>query len=173
MPASNNPGSNSSANAATASALFLREAEVRRGIELLYFGHSHLMRSINDMLTREQLGRAHHRALYFIARKPGLVISDLLALLGITKQSLSRVIKDLEERQLLTLQTGRHDRRQKELHLTATGTALEAKLFTEMRARMAAAYGDAGQDAVTGFWRVCEGLIPPNERRRIADLQSG
>ncbi len=36
-----------------------------------------------------------------------------------------------------------------------------------------AAYGDAGQDAVTGFWRVCEGLVPPAERRRIADLQSG
>ena len=173
MPASNNPGPYHSANPATASALFLREAEVRRGIELLYFGHSHLMRSIDDMLAREGLGRAHHRALYFIARKPGLVISDLIALLGITKQSLSRVIKDLEERDLLTLQTGRHDRRQKELHLTATGADLESQLFAAMRGQMAGAYGDAGQDAVTGFWRVCEGLIPPAERRRIADLQSG
>lgn len=173
MPVPNNPSNIHSANPATASALFLREAEVRRGIELLYFGHSHLMRSIDDMLTAENLGRAHHRALYFVARKPGLVISDLIALLGITKQSLSRVIKDLEERSLLTLQTGRHDRRQKELHLTATGSELEAKLFAEMRGQMASAYGDAGQDAVTGFWRVCEGLIPMNERRRIADLQSG
>ena len=173
MPATNNPGSHNPTNAATASALFLREAEVRRGIELLYFGHSHLMRAIDDMLAREGLGRAHHRALYFIARKPGLVISDLIALLGITKQSLSRVIKDLEERALLTLQTGRHDRRQKELHLTPAGAELEAGLFAKMRAQMASAYGDAGQDAVTGFWRVCEGLIPINERRRIADLQSG
>lgn len=162
-----------SANPATASALFLREAEVRRGIELLYFGHSHLLRAIDDNLAKEGLGRAHHRALYFIARKPGLVISDLIALLGITKQSLSRVIKELEARKLLTLQTGRHDRRQKELHLTEEGAALEAKLFADMRTGMASAYGDAGQDAVTGFWRVCEGLIPASERRRIADLQRG
>lgn len=169
----NAPSSLGMANPATASALFLREAEVRRGIELLYFGHSHLMRTLDDMLAREGLGRAHQRALYFIARRPGLVISDLIALLGITKQSLSRVIKDLETRALIKLSTGATDRRQKELRLTDTGASLEARLFAEMRSRMAAAYGDAGQDAVTGFWRVCEGLIPQSERRRIADLQSG
>lgn len=157
----------------TASALFLREAEVRRGIELLYFGQSHLVRALDDMLAKEGLGRAHQRALYFIARKPGLVISDLLALLGITKQSLSRVIKELDAKGLIMMRTGRNDRRQKEVRLTEQGTALEARLFAEMRARMASAYGDAGQDAVTGFWRVCEGLVPPGERRRIADLQSG
>lgn len=173
MASSNNSGPYSSANPATASALFLREAEVRRGMELLYFAHSHLMRSVDDSLERAQLGRAHHRALYFIARKPGMVISDLIALLGITKQSLSRIIKDLDERGLLTLQTGRHDRRQKELHLTPAGAKLEASIFAQTRAIMAATYSEVGQDAVTGFWRVCEGLIPPSERRRIADLQSG
>lgn len=168
MPDPNNP-----AHSMTASALYLREAEVRRGIELLYFGHSHLVRALDDMLAKEGLGRAHQRALYFIARKPGLVISDLLALLGITKQSLSRVIKELDAKELISMRTGRNDRRQKEVRLTEEGAALEARLFAEMRTRMASAYGDAGQDAVTGFWRVCEGLVPPNERRRIADLQSG
>ena len=164
---------NNPAHSLTASALFLREAEVRRGIELLYFGHNYLVRALDDMLAKEGLGRAHQRALYFIARKPGLVISDLLALLGITKQSLSRVIKELDGKGLITMRTGRNDRRQKEVRLTEEGAALEARLFAEMRARMASAYGDAGQDAVTGFWRVCEGLVPPGERRRIADLQSG
>ncbi len=157
----------------TASALFLREAEVRRGIELLFFGQSHLVRALDDILEKEGLGRAHQRALYFIARRPGLVISDLLALLGVTKQSLSRVLKELEARGLITLATGRSDRRQKELRLTDSGSVLEARLFVELRTRMAAAYGDAGQDAVSGFWRVCEGLVPKGERRRIADLQSG
>ena len=158
---------------AAASALYLREAEVRRGIELLFFGHSYLMRALDDMLAKEGLGRAHQRALYFIARKPGLVISDLIALLGVSKQSLSRVLKDLEGEGLIALKTGASDRRQKELRLTPTGAELEARLFAEVRKGMAAAYGDAGQDAVTGFWRVCEGLIPASERRRIADLQSG
>ncbi len=144
----------------SASALFLREEEVRRGIELLYFGHSHMLRSIDNGLSAQGLGRAHHRALYFIARSPGLIISDLITILGITKQSLSRVIRDLETRGYLSLQTGRHDRRQKELRLTEAGAALESALFAEMRTRMADAYAAAGQDAVTGFWHVCEGLIP-------------
>jgi DNA-binding MarR family transcriptional regulator len=143
-----------------ASALFLREEEVRRGIELLYFGHSHMLRSIDEGLAAKGLGRAHHRALYFIARSPGLIISDLIALLGITKQSLSRVVRDLEQAGYLELKQGRNDRRQKEIRLTAAGVALEAELFAEMRARMADAYAAAGQEAVTGFWHVCEGLIP-------------
>ena len=80
------------AAAPSASPLFLREAELRRGLELLYFGYSHLTRSIDRDLGRQDLGRAHHRALYFISRKPGLTVSELLALLAITKQSLGRVL---------------------------------------------------------------------------------
>lgn len=141
---------------------------MRRGIELIYFGHSFLVRSIDARLATCGLGRAHHRALYFIARQPGLVISDLIALLGITKQSLSRVIRDLEQGGHLRLRTGGRDRRQKEIWLTDTGIALEAELFAEMRQIMAQAYQAAGQDAVTGFWRVCEGLIPDAMLRQIS-----
>src|SRR5436309_3233294 len=65
-----------------ASPLFLREPEIRRGVELLYFGYAHLTRSIDAGLAAQGLGRAHHRALYFIARKPDLTVSELLAILA-------------------------------------------------------------------------------------------
>ena len=39
--------------------------------------------------------RAHHRAIYFVGRHPGMPVSDLLAILNITKQSLSRVLSTL------------------------------------------------------------------------------
>jgi len=39
-----------------------------------------------------------------------------------------------------------------------------------MRTRLSAAYAAAGQESVTGFWRVLEALIPPEERNRVADL---
>src|ERR1700712_4674814 len=84
----------------SASPLFLREPEIRRGVELLYFGYSHLTRTIDEGLAQQGLGRAHHRALYFIARQPDLTVSDLLRLLAITKQSLGRVLGDLSERRL-------------------------------------------------------------------------
>jgi DNA-binding MarR family transcriptional regulator len=156
-----------------ASPLFLREPEIRRGVELLYFGYSHLTRSIDEQLAQQGLGRAHHRALYFIARQPDLIVSELLKLLGITKQSLGRVLGDLSNRGLVETRTGKEDRRQRLLHLTPAGRALEAELFEALRERLSAAYAQAGQGSVAGFWMVLEGLIPPEERKRVADLQRG
>lgn len=155
----------------TASPLFLREDEIRRGIELLYFGHSHLTRSVDAILAEQDLGRAHQRALYFIARQPDLMVSELLALLAITKQSLGRVLNELVERQLVETRPGKQDRRQKLLHLTAEGAKLEARLFEALRAKMASAYVQAGQGSVSGFWHVLEGLIPEQDRQMVAALR--
>lgn len=154
----------------TASPLFLREAEIRRGVELLYFGYSHLTRSIDEGLAAQGLGRAHHRALYFVARQPDITVGELIALLAITKQSLGRVLTDLTDRALIETRTGRTDRRQRLLRLTPAGSALEASLFDALREKMTAAYSLAGQAAVGGFWSVLEGLIPEEERQRVSDL---
>ena len=154
----------------SASPLFLREAEIRRGAELLYFGYSHLYRGTDKCLARQGLGRAHHRALYFIARQPDLTITELLRTLSITKQSLGRVLSELSERGMIETRTGREDRRQRLLRLTPAGAALERELFNALRERLSAAYAQAGQEAVTGFWRVLEALIPQEERNRIAVL---
>jgi DNA-binding MarR family transcriptional regulator len=154
-----------------ASALFLREAEIRRGSELLYFGYSHLTRTIDAGLAKMGLGRAHHRALYFIARRPNLTVSELLALLAITKQSLGRVLNELTERGFVESRAGERDRRQRLLRLTPAGATLEAELFEQARERLSAAYAQAGQEAVSGFWRVLEGLIPADERAQVEALR--
>ena len=81
-------------------------------MELLYFGNSHLVRSIDRGLAAQGLGRAHHRALYFMARKPDMTVSELLSLLAITKQSLGRVLNELATRDLVETRPGDRDRRQ-------------------------------------------------------------
>ena len=154
-----------------ASPLFLRENEVRRGVELLFFGYTRLTRSIDEGLAEYGLGRAHHRALYFIARQPDLTISDLLRILAITKQSLGRVLTELAERGFVETRAGESDRRQKLLRLTVEGGAFEAQLFDSLRTSLASAYAAAGQESVTGFWRVLEGLIPAEDRAMVAALQ--
>jgi DNA-binding MarR family transcriptional regulator len=156
-----------------ASPLFLREDEVRRGVELLYFGYTRLTRAIDEILAEYGLGRAHHRALYFIARQPDLTVSALLRILGITKQSLGRVLNDLATHELVETRTGEVDRRQKLLRLTAKGEAFEAQLFDALKRGLSSAYASAGQESVTGFWRVLEGLIPEDERAMVAQLQQG
>lgn len=153
-----------------ASPLFLREPEIRRGIELLYFGYSSMIRGADAILEDRELGRAHHRALYFIARQPGLAVSDLLRLLAVTKQSLSRVLADLVRLRLVEQTVGTLDRRQRLLRLTAEGVALEAELFEALRQRVAGAYAAAGQQAVSGFWAVLSGMIPTSDRAMIEEL---
>lgn len=154
------------------SPLFLREAEVRRGIELLYFGYSSMIKHADEKLAGTPYGRAHHRALYFIARQPGLTVSELLHLLDITKQSLGRVLTDLQDGGLVEQKVGPRDRRQRLLYLTPAGAAFEAELFTLLRARMAAAYSEAGQHAVGGFWAVLNGLLPDSLRPAVIALQN-
>ncbi|NJC32802.1 DNA-binding MarR family transcriptional regulator [Sphingomonas jejuensis] len=147
--------------ASVASPLFLREAELRRGIELLHFANASIGGGVDAALAGTGLGRAHARALYFTARLPDLPVSELLTLLGITKQSLGRVLGELVGRNLVEQRVGRSDRRQRLLRLTAAGAKLEQQLFEASRTRLAAAYGEAGPDAVGGFWRVLEGLAGP------------
>ena len=105
---------------------------------------ANLLRAIDARLAAEQLGRAHHRALHFIARRPDLTVGALLGLLDVTKQSLGRTLGELTARGLVETRTGRDDRRQRLLRLTPAGAALEADLFEALRATLAAAYSSAG-----------------------------
>jgi DNA-binding MarR family transcriptional regulator len=147
------------------------EGDIRRGVELMYFGYSHLTRSIDAGLSEIGLGRAHHRALYFIARQPDLTVSELLRLLNITKQSLSRVMQDLSSRAFIEIVAGQNDRRQRHLRLTEGGRAMEAELFTQLESKMANAYRTGDNSAISGFWHVLEGLVPEEDRARVTALQ--
>src|SRR5690606_19156265 len=121
----------------------------------------------DSLLARHGLGRAHHRALYFIARYPSITVSELLGLLGITKQSLSRVLKDLIDRNLVASRPGPSDRRQRRLSLTQAGLELEDQLTEGQSRRFARAYRQAGAEAVEGFRKVLLGLIDEGQRGRL------
>lgn len=152
------------------SLLYLREEELTDGIELFFFAMRDFSRAADERLQSLGLGRAHHRTLHFIARHPGMPVSDLLSILGITKQSLSRVIKQLVSDGLIALSTGTRDRRQRLLKLTSKGQALELELATLQRNRFARAYREAGAEAVAGFRQVLTGLLAEQERAGVLRL---
>lgn len=145
--------------APAATLLYLREPELREGMELLFFAYRDFVCEADTLLRARGLGRAHHRALHFIARRPEMTVGDLLAVLKITKQSLSRVLRDLVAGGLVAQMPGARDRRQRLLRLTEAGAAFEAQLFAMQRARMARAFREAGPEAVNGFRKVLFGLI--------------
>ena len=140
-------------------ALFLREEELRRGIEMMFFSYRDFTGEADAILAEQDMGRAHHRAIYFIGRHPGITVSDLLGILNITKQSLSRVLSGLMKNGFVHQKIGATDRRQRLLYLTESGVELEARLTTLQGRRFAAAYRDAGAEAVDGFHQVLRGLM--------------
>ena len=140
-------------------ALFLREEELRRGIELMFFSYRDFTGEADAILAEQDMGRAHHRAIYFIGRHPGITVSDLLGILNITKQSLSRVLSGLMKNGFVSQKIGVTDRRQRLLYLTESGVELETRLTTLQGRRFAAAYREAGAEAVDGFQQVLRGLM--------------
>ncbi|MGB1176780.1 MAG: MarR family winged helix-turn-helix transcriptional regulator, partial [Candidatus Puniceispirillaceae bacterium] len=99
-----------------------------------------------------------------------ITVSELLAILKITKQSLSRVLSALVDSDHVVQKTGPEDRRQRLLYLTDSGTALESRLTEVQGRRFAKAYRDAGMTAVEGFQRVLEGLLDLETQRQVDAL---
>ena len=147
--------------------LFLRDEDLRQGIELLFFAYRDFTARGDAILAKQHFGRAHHRVIYFVGRHPGITVSDLLSILGITKQSLSRVLSQLVREDYILQKTGTTDRRQRLLHLTEKGRSLEQELTSEQQTRLAAAYKDAGAVSVEGFRKVMLGAMDPASRKHF------
>ena len=157
--------------AAGAGLLFLREEELRIAQDMLFFALRDLSELADNILAEFGYGRAHHRTLHWIARKPGLKVGELLMILGITKQSLTRVLGPLIRQGYVAQIPGAQDRRQRLLSLTEKGAALERKLFEAQRERLVAAYREAGGPAVEGFRRVLRGMMMKQGRDYIDGLE--
>lgn len=155
-----------------ANPLFLREEDLRQGIELLFFAYRDFTAKADEILAELGFGRAHHRVIYFVGRQPQMTVTDLLGILKITKQSLNRVLGQLVRQGFITRRTGPRDRRQRLLELTHKGAELERRLTETQRALYARAYRAAGADAVDGYRRVLLGLVDEADRARFAAAQA-
>lgn len=151
-----------------ANPLFLREEELRQGMELLFYAYRDFTAEPDAMLAKIGLGRAHHRVIYFVGRHPGISVSELLSILRITKQSLSRVLGELVRKDFIVQRQGTRDRRQRLLHLTAKGEALERQLSENQRQRIARAYRQAGAAAVEGFRTVLLGVMDDDRHAHLS-----
>ena len=140
-------------------ALFLRKETLRRGIELLFYAYRDFTSEADSILSEIGLGRAHHRVLYFVGKYSGMTVSDLLSILRITKQSLSRVLSHLIAEGYVRQQIGDTDKRQRLLFLTSKGSALEARLTDIQCKRFANAYLQSGASDVAGFEKVLNALL--------------
>ncbi len=147
--------------------LFLREEDIRQGMELLYYAYRDFTAEPDAILAEYGFGRAHHRVIYFVGRNPVINVSELLGILKITKQSLSRVLGQLVREEFINQREGIEDRRQRLLKLTDKGVELEKRLSASQSKRIAKAYREAGAEAVQGYRDVLTGMISSEDRKRV------
>jgi DNA-binding MarR family transcriptional regulator len=141
--------------------------------ELLFFAYRDFTAEPDAVLAEFRFGRAHHRVLHFVNRRPGLRVADLLDILKITKQSLARVLKQLVDQGFIVQHAGQADRRERLLFATPKGSALADKLASLQIARIARALAEIGADGERAAGRFLTGMISPSERARVEALIAG
>lgn len=149
--------------------LYLTDEQLRQSTEAMFFAYRGFTADPDRILEDYGYGRAHHRAIHFIHVSSGTTVNHLLSILGITKQSLNRVLRTLIADGLVQSKIGERDRRERHLFLTDAGRTLEKKLSTVQHERMRDAFKQSGPDAVAGFRRVLEAMIDP----KMLDLYLG
>jgi DNA-binding MarR family transcriptional regulator len=140
------------------------DADIRLAQDLLFFAYRDFTHAADVILEELGLGRAHHRAMHFVGRHPGITVSELLSILRITKQSLARVLTDLVDRGYVAQTPGLDDRRQRLLRLTVDGQALERRLFERQKTCLAEAFHPVGPTAQEGFRQVMRGIMDESAR---------
>ena len=153
------------------SLLYLTDNQLRQGIEAMFFAYRGFTADPDRILEEYGYGRAHHRAIHFINGSPGTTVNNLLNILGVTKQSLNRVLRTLVEDTLVEVKIGTRDKRERNLFLTDQGHELQERLSLAQSNRMRQAFKNAGPSAVSGFKTVLEAMMDPELNKIYLNLR--
>ena len=146
------------------SPIFLEEKEIRKLMELLFFSYRDFTAGPDEILEKIQFGRAHHRIIYFVGKHNEITIKELLKILKITKQSLSRVLNQLVKRKYINMTVG-SDKRTKNLILTQTGIELEKKLSNIQITKIRNILQNANENDINGFKKILFAMIDSEEKK--------
>jgi DNA-binding MarR family transcriptional regulator len=153
--------------------LFLREEELDRGLELLYFVGHQLNLDAQALRTQGGIDEIDHHTLFLIERQPGITLAELSTALGLSKQTLSRHLKRLAENGLIDQETTTQDRRKRPLRLTEKAATLLAEIKALQKRRLRLAFKSAGATAVEGFQRVLLDLLGEPRRDQLGRMAAG
>lgn len=136
-----------------------RQEQLRESIEIFYFAYRAFTAGPDRILQQRGLGRVHHRILYFVSRNPGIFVNDLLNILDVSKQALNAPLRQLIEMKMVSAQEAAHDRRYKQLRLTAAGEKLESQL-TGTQLRHLASVFEAADAKAEKAWQAIMKTVP-------------
>ena len=151
------------------SPFFLNDKEIRKIIELVFFSYRDFTAGPDQILEKLNFGRAHHRVIYFVGKKDKITIKELLGVLKITKQSLSRVLNQLVKEGFIVVSTGL-DKRTKNLSLTSSGLSLENELSTIQIQRIKKVINNFNQEDIDGFKKILYEMIEIDNKKTFQNL---
>lgn len=143
--------------------LYLKEDELDRAVDLVFVASRRFWKYAAEALDARQLGPAHYRALAAVRREEGIPVSELQSRLGVRKQSLARVLSELEEGGFLRREPGQEDRRQRLVFLSEAGREAEREASAALRERLGQVFRTAGAEAVSGARAVWTALAAEPE----------
>ena len=149
--------------------LFLNEKEIRKIIELMFFSYRDFTSGPDKILEKINFGRAHHRVIYFVGKRNNLTIKELLSILQITKQSLSRVLNQLVKEEYIILSTG-DDKRTKKLSLSKKGKELERKLSDIQISKIYNVIKNFDEIDINGFKKILFEMIDKNNQNTFKKI---
>ena len=151
------------------SPFFLNDKEIRKIIELVFFSYRDFTAGPDQILEKLNFGRAHHRVIYFVGKKEQITIKELLGVLKITKQSLSRVLNQLVKEGFIVVSTGL-DKRTKNLSLTSRGIDLENELSTIQIQKIKKVINNFNQKDIDGFKKILYEMIELENKKTFQNL---
>ena len=151
--------------------LYLNEIEIRKAIELIFFSYRDFTAGPDKILEKINFGRAHHRVIYFVGKQKKITIKELLSILQITKQSLSRVLNQLVKEKYILVSTG-IDKRTKNLSLTKQGVDLEKELSTIQINKIRNVLKQFNEKDINGFKKILYAMIEEKNKKKFDEINN-
>ena len=139
--------------------LYLKDEQIKDLIEHIFYAYRETFSDPKKILKKHSFGIAHQKAIHLIERHEGITVSGLLRKLKITKQSLNRVLKDLNKNKKIIMKKGEIDSRHRHILLNESGKKLSNEIFFEQKKRICRALKNSNSEAVIKFKEILEKII--------------
>tara|TARA_B000000532_G_scaffold64562_1_gene50863 strand:- start:415 stop:852 length:438 start_codon:yes stop_codon:yes gene_type:complete len=139
--------------------LYLKDDQLKELIEKLFLSYRETFSDSKKVLSKYSLGLAHQKVIHLLSMYEGISISELIAKLKVTKQSLNRVLKDLSKLEIINFEKDNKDSRVKHAFLNEKGKKIFDEIFNIQKKRIYNALLNSSSEEVINFDNVLKKII--------------
>ena len=139
--------------------LYLKDDQLKELIEKLFLSYRETFSDSKKVLSKYSLGLAHQKVIHLLSMYEGISISELMAKLKVTKQSLNRVLKDLSKLEIINFEKDNKDSRVKHAFLNEKGKKIFDEIFEIQKKRIYNALLNSSSEEVINFDNVLKKII--------------